>query len=476
MNVILSMSAFIFPMITFPYVSRVLMPDGMGRVSFATSVITYFAMVAQLGIPTYGIRACARVRDDREQLTKTVQEILVICFSVTAVTYILFLISLAVVPRFARDRALLLIMSVTFFFNAIGTEWLYKALEHYTYITVRSVLFKLIAVAAMFLLVHSPEDYMIYGGISIFAASASNVLNFINVRKYISLRPVRSYDIRRHFRPIAVFFAMECAATVYTNLDTVMLGFMTSDAVVGYYSVAVKVKIILVCVVTSLGTVLLPRVSYYYEHGQLEEFRRLTGRAIEFIMVFAAPMTVFFTIFAYDCIMFLAGNAYGPSVLPMQIIMPTLLLIGLTNIMGIQILVPMGREKVVLHSELAGVVTDLILNLLLIPKMGAVGAAVGTLAAEAVVWIVQIAALRDSILYAYRRIRYFPLVLALLLAAAASFRIPCIGMFSLMSIAVGGVVFFGIYLFVLTIAKEPLIIDIERQLLSRISSARNRKY
>ena len=86
MNVILSMSAFIFPMITFPYVSRVLMPDGMGRVSFATSVITYFAMVAQLGIPTYGIRACARVRDDREQLTKTVQEILVICFSVTAVT------------------------------------------------------------------------------------------------------------------------------------------------------------------------------------------------------------------------------------------------------------------------------------------------------------------------------------------------------------------------------------------------------
>ena len=273
-----------------------------------------------------------------------------------------------------------------------------------------------------------------------------------------------------------VFFAMSCATIIYTNLDTVMLGLMTTDTDVGYYNAAVKIKGILVGIVTSLGAVMLPRLSYYIEQDKRGEFERLTKKAMNFVVLLATPMMIYFMVFAREGIFLLSGEAYAGSIIPMQIIMPTLLLIGLTNIMGIQILVPMGREKVVLHSELAGVVTDLILNLLLIPKMGAVGAAVGTLAAEAVVWIVQIAALRDSILYAYRRIRYFPLVLALLLAAAASFRIPCIGMFSLMSIAVGGVVFFGIYLFVLTIAKEPLIIDIDRQLLSKISSARNRKY
>lgn len=130
-------------------------------------------------------------------------------------------------------------------------EWLYKALEQYTYITVRSIIFKLIAVVAMFVLVHEQKDYVIYGGISILAASASNVFNFFHAHKYVSIKPVGSYNFRQHLKPIVIFFAMSCAATIYTNLDTVMLGFMTSDAEVGYYNAAVKIKSILVSVVTS---------------------------------------------------------------------------------------------------------------------------------------------------------------------------------------------------------------------------------
>lgn len=152
MNAILTMSQFIFPLITFPYISRVLEPEGTGMVSFATSVVAYFCMFSQLGIPTYGIRACAKVRDDREELSRTVQELFLINLFMCVLVYVSFFISLFAVPRFAQNKILFLIISSSILFNAIGMEWLYKALEQYSYITIRSIIFKLIAVIAMFLL------------------------------------------------------------------------------------------------------------------------------------------------------------------------------------------------------------------------------------------------------------------------------------------------------------------------------------
>lgn len=242
MNMILTMSSFIFPLITFPYVSRILLPVGTGKVSFATSLISYFSMFAQLGIPTYGIRVCAKVRDNREELTRTVQELLTINLVMSVLSYIALFIVLTFVPRLQADKPLYIIMSFTIILTSIGMEWLYKALEQYMYITVRSVIFKFIALIAMFLLIHEQQDYVIYGGITILAASASNIFNLINVHKYIDLKPVGDYNFRRHLKPVATFFAMACATTIYTNLDNVMLGFMATDADVGYYNAAVKIK------------------------------------------------------------------------------------------------------------------------------------------------------------------------------------------------------------------------------------------
>ncbi|MBS4968468.1 MAG: oligosaccharide flippase family protein, partial [Lachnospiraceae bacterium] len=176
MNSILTASAMIFPIITYPYVSRILQPEGIGTVSFANSVITYFSMFAQLGVPMYGIRACAKVRDDKEKLTRTVQEIMMINMITCLVVYIAFFCSLYFVPQFRQEKILYLIMGSLILFNTVGVEWLYKGLEQYSYITVRSIVFKFIALLAMFLLVHEKEDYVIYGGITIFAAAGSNVL------------------------------------------------------------------------------------------------------------------------------------------------------------------------------------------------------------------------------------------------------------------------------------------------------------
>lgn len=129
MNSILTMSQFIFPLITFPYISRILLPVGTGKVSFATSIVSYFALFAQLGIPTYGIRACAKVRDDKKELTRTVQEIFIINLVMSLITYVVFFFAIYYVPRLRQDKELLMIIGLTIFFNAIGMEWLYKALE-----------------------------------------------------------------------------------------------------------------------------------------------------------------------------------------------------------------------------------------------------------------------------------------------------------------------------------------------------------
>ncbi len=468
MNVILTMSSFIFPLITFPYVSRVLMPVGTGKVSFATSLISYFSMFAQLGIPTYGIRACAKVRDNREELTRTAHELLFINLIMSAISYVALFFALAFVPRLQDDRTLYVVVSFTIILTSIGMEWLYKALEEYVYITVRSIIFKAVALVAMFLLIHSESDYVIYGGISIFAASASNILNFINAHRYIDMKPVGNYNMRRHLKAVAIFFAMACATTIYTNMDTIMLGFMTTDEDVGYYNAAVRIKSILVSVVTSLGTVLLPRVSYYVEHKMLDDFKRVTQKAINFVFILASPMALYFILYARQGVLFLSGSEYEGSIIPMMVIMPTLLLIGLTNIMGIQILVPLGEELKVLYSEIAGAVANVIVNAVLIPRMQSTGAAIGTLVAETVVLIVQCWELRGRMSGSFRAVRYWKIIVGMILGTAISFWVVTLGLSNIVTLVITAILFFVAYGVFLLVTKETLTVEIFGQVMERI--------
>lgn len=460
MNAILTLSSVIFPLITFPYASRILLPEGMGKVSFATSFIAYFCMFAQMGIPTYGIRACAKVRDDKEELTKTAQELLIMNLVMSAAVYAVLFLVLICIPRFRAERTLYMLVSVTIFLNAIGMEWLYKALEQYRYITIRSVFFKFIAVLAMLIFIHKTEDYVIYGGITIFAASASNILNFINAHQYIKMKPVGGYCFKRHMKPVIVFFAMSCATTVYTNLDTVMLGIMTTNTDVGLYNAAVKIKAVLVGIVTSLGAVLLPRASYYVQKGNMEEFYNVSKKAVHFIFLAAVPMMVFFMIYAKPCVLLLSGTAFEGAVLPMQIIMPTLLFIGLSNLLGIQMLIPLGKEKMVLYSEITGAVVDLLLNYILIPMYGAAGAAIGTLVAEAVVLIVQYIALQTEVKSFFREIPYRTIILSVTAGSVASVWILGLKLNSFVILAVASGLFFGAYLMVLVWRKEKLLMEL----------------
>lgn len=466
MNMILTMSSFIFPLITFPYISRILQADGVGKVQMATSYVSYFIMVSQLGLPTYGIRACAAVRDDRRKLSKTVHELLIIQLVMTVLSYAVLLVTIQMIPRLREERTLYLVTSMGIFLNTLGVEWLFKAMEQYTYITIRSLVFKMISVVSMFLLVHEQSDYEIYAGISIVASYGSSLMNLTQLNKYIDLKPMGGYDVKRHLKPVFVLFAYTCATTIYTNLDSVMLGFMTTDADVGYYSVAIKIKNILVSVVTALGAVLLPRMSYYYERGEKEEFWNLVEKSLRFVLLLSLPLTVFFIIFAGNSIVFLSGEGFEAAVQPMRIIMPTLLFIGFTYVMGIQVLIPMGRESVVFWASVAGAVVDLVLNTALIPSMKSSGAAIGTLAAEAAVFVVQFWALRKDIAPMFRKLRIPLVALAAASASLASFWVRSLSLGNFWILALGAVIFFAVYLLVLHIAKEPLVREMEQRLIS----------
>lgn len=468
MSIILKMSALIFPLITFPYISRVLQADGYGKVQLAASFISYFVLVSQLGVPTYGIRACAVARDDRKKLTKTVHELMMIQAVMSAVSYVILFVLMQSIPRLAQERTLYLVCSASIFLGMIGMEWLFQAMEQYTYITMRSLLFKVLSIVAMFLLVHNKEDYVIYAGISVGAAVGSNIMNLTQLPKYIDLKPVRGCNVKQHVKPVLVFFAMVCAATIYTNLDSVMLGFMATDADVGYYSAAVKIKNLLVSVVAALGTVLLPRVSYYYKQNQMDAFWGVTRKALNFVVLLALPLSLYFMIYARDGIVFLSGSGYENAVLPMIVIMPTVLLIGLTNIMGMQILVPTGRENMVMYSTIAGAVVNLIANAILIPQYKATGAAIGTLIAEFVVLVMQYIVLRKDISGIFRKGGILRIVITAVISAALCPWVKMLPISEFFTLAISAVIFFGSYGLLLHLQKEPLVMEVEQKLLVKV--------
>lgn len=461
MNAILTVAGIIFPLITFPYISRVLLVEGSGKVAFATSVVTYFTMFASLGIPTYGVRACAIVRDNKEKLSKTVQELLIISGGTTLLTYIVFGISLFVIPEFAQERTLLLIVGLGIGLNTIGVQWLYNALEQYSYITTCSILFKVIGMILMFLLVKESSDYQIYGGVYVIASFGSYVLNFICLRKFVTFQKTGTYQFKQHLKHIMVFFAMSAGASIYLNLDVVMLRFLQSNEAVGYYNAGIKVKTVLVTCVTSLGTVLLPRLSYYIETADKKAFQLMVGKAFRFVFVAASAVTVYFSIFARESILLLSGEAFLPAVGPMMILMPTVLLIGLSNVTGIQILTPNGREREVMYSIWGGAILDFVLNLIVIPKFSANGAALSTLLAEGMVLLLQCWFLRDVLWSYIRQVQCWKIVIALAVTSVMTIPVKIwidSGVF--VTLLVSAIVFFGGYAVVLLLLKEPFVSEI----------------
>lgn len=458
MNFILTASNFIFPLLTFPYVSRILLASSNGKVNFAASVANYFMMVASLGIPTYGIRACAKVRDDKESLSKTAQEILFINLVATVLVTLTYLVCIFTIPKFAQDKVLYLIEGANIVLNMFGANWIYQALEQYDYITARSVFFKFVSMILMFLLVHQQSDYRVYAAITVLAAVGSNVLNFIRLRRFIVFRKFKNYEFKKHLKPIFVLFAQNVTVSIYTNLDTVMLGFMKNDEAVGLYTAAVKVKGILLSIVASLGNVLLPRMSYYVKHNVKDKFYQLIRLALNAELFMAFPLAIYFSIESRNSILLLAGQGYLGAIPAMAIITIAIIPNGLTGVIGVQTLTPLNREKQVLYSVIVGAISDFVLNLLMIPQWGATGAALATTIAEFLVLLVQIILARDilqNVAHDIHIVKYLSITLG---AAIPTFVLTQHLRYNVFSnLVITAILFFGIYVLILYAVKDELL-------------------
>ena len=396
LNVTKTLFSLIFPLITFPYTSRILLPDGIGKVNFARAVIEYFVLIATLGISVYGIREAAKMRDDKVRLSKITKELFIINIVSTLFAYILLAFAMLCVPKLSSYRALLCVISATILFTALGLDWLYTAVEDFEYITKRYIFFNALSLVLLFVFVKEQKDYLWYASISVFANVGSNILNFIHSRKYIDFSIVHQLEFKKHLKPVCVLFAMAIAIKVYTVLDTTMLGFLCNDWQVGIYTAAIKIDKIILSLVVAACAVLLPRLSYYSEND-VEKFNKLAYKGLDILLMVSVPCCIGLFLLSYHIIMLLSGEHYIESVPVMRIMNPIILIIGMSNFIGMQLFMPLRKELYTLYSVVCGAVFNFILNLILIPRYQALGAAISTLCAEAVVTGVQLLLARSLI-------------------------------------------------------------------------------
>ena len=390
LNMVKTIMGLIFPLITFPYASRILQPSGLGKVNFAHSIISYFSMIAALGINTYAVREAAKLREDKAALTKFVKEILTINMTSTVIAYLLLSFTILFVPYFSEYRVLLVVCSGTILFTTLGMDWLYTTLEEFSYITIRSILFQFLSLILLFVFVHTQEDYLKYASISVISSVGSNICNFIHARKYISITEKIKKTLCHHLKPIFTLFAMSVAVSIYTALDTTMLGFIAGDEQVGFYTAATKINKIVLAVITAASAVLLPRLSYYISQHENEQFFNLSAKALNLIILLSLPCAVGLSLVARPVVLLLSGVSYESAIPVMQIMNPIIVAISLSGLIGIQIFMPLGKEKLTLVSVILGAVINFTLNLILIPKHGALGAGVATICAESSVTLFQL--------------------------------------------------------------------------------------
>lgn len=388
----------VFPIITFPYASRILTPEGIGKVNFANSIVSYFVMLAGLGISTYATREAAKVRDNKIELITFFKEIVLINLISSFISYFLFFIFLLVVPKFNQYTLLLLISSIRILFTTLGLDWFYSALEEFKYITIRSVIFQIISLLILFIFVKTKEDILWYVIFGLISSVGSNICNFFYCRKFINLQVKVELNLKKHIKPIFIFFGMTVATSIYTMLDTSMLGFLSTDVEVGYYSAATKLNHMILSLIVAITGVLLPRFSIYIKNKDYVNFQNLFDKSFSIITLLSIPLAAGLFLLAEPVTLFLSGKEYIASVKSMQIMTPIIYIISIASIAGSKILPVMNKEKISLISYIIGACSNLILNFLLIPRYGSFGAAIGTLCAETFVTGFQVIYLRKYII------------------------------------------------------------------------------
>lgn len=386
LNLINTGTQMFFPLITFPYVCRVIEADGVGLVNFFQSIISYISLFTCLGIPLYAIREIARDRNDVVKMNRTATEILLLHSMLSLVGYLIVATLCMVVPQIQVNMPLFLILSLTIIFTAIGCEWFYQGIEDFKYITIRGLIIKTISVILLLVFVKSKADLLYYGCYLVFGVLGGNVFNFFRLRKFIHRDNIIFSELhpRRHIKPVLKVFSFAVITSIYLQLNTVLLGFLKNALAVGYFTAATKVMQMLLQMSSCLGSVMMPRASHLIAENKESEFNSLIQKSYDFTLAIAMPITVGLIFCAPSLITTLCGVKFENSILASQIIAPIILMVSIANVLGIQVLFPKGKINIVTLSCGIGAMTALVLNLSLIPLFSYIGTSVAYLGAEVI--------------------------------------------------------------------------------------------
>lgn len=385
LNAVKSVMVIVFPLISFPYVSRVLGVEGLGKFQYCTSVISYFVLFASLGIGTYAVRECAKHREDRGRFSQLVKEIFAINLITTTIVYMV-LGGFFIAGAFEGRNDIMFVCSFCVIGSTLCVDWIYQALEQYVYISIRTIIFQALALVLTFWLVKSEKDVLVYTIIYVFSSYGYCFFNLFQMRKYIDIRGSRRLHLKRHLKPIIVIFGSTLSVSIYMNMDMVMLGIFCGDYQVGLYSAAVKINNVVKIIINSISVVLLPRLVEYISKGEKEEYEKLFKKGADLNLFLSIASTVGLFVLIRPIILLFSGRNYLAAVWTGRVLALRLVFSALDNIFYNQVLIPTENENKAFIGTAAGAVSNLVLNAILIPIYQEMGAAIATVISESVVF------------------------------------------------------------------------------------------
>ena len=380
-NAILTMSGYIFPLMVYPYVSRVLGVANIGACNFVDSIVEYFTILSMMGMNTIGIREIAKCKNDQQKLDNVFSQLFSLNTLTTITAIIILIIATNIVPKFAPYKDLLYIGVGKLFFNYMLINWFFQGLENFKYIAARTIFVKILFVISVFLFVKTETDVKLYYFLVALTWAGNGIINFIYAKKYVSFNFTLKINkaIIGSFFILGVYWFMN---SMYTTLNVAFLGFATNDIEVGYYTTANKLLTVIMTMFTALTSVMVPRFSVALKSNENSEAKTLIRKAINALMLFAIPLIFFVFPFSQELIYLMSGKGYEGATTPLQIMTPLFFLVGYDQIIVLQTLLPMGKDKDILRNSILAASVGIISNIFLTLNFGKNGSAIVLILAE----------------------------------------------------------------------------------------------
>ncbi len=468
LNLINTGTQMLFPLITFPYACRVIEPEGIGQVNFFSSIIGYISLFTCLGIPMYAVREIARDRNDMVKMNRTAIEVLLLHALLSLAGYLIVVVLCLTVPQIKVDIPLFLILSLTIFFTAIGCEWFYQGIEDFKYITIRGLIVKVVSVLLLFIFVKTKDDLIYYGAYTVVGILGGNVFNFFRLRKYIHKENIifSKLNISRHIKPVLQVFSFNVVTSVYLQLNPVLLGFIKGALAVGYFTAATKIMYVVMKLSSCLGVVMMPRTSNLIAEHKEDEFNKLIQKSYDFTIAISLPLTCGLLVTAPYIIKVLCGQEFISATFASQVIAPIILMVGISNVMGIQVLYPKGKIKTVIRCCLIGAIVDLLLNVILIPFFSYNGTAIAYLGAEVATTVSMYLIAKKDLPIRFFKKYHINYLFGSILMSVVVWAIPLLGEFSSITILSLQVIIGSFMYFLYLLAIKDVFV---MQVLSKIS-------